>query len=164
MARTVINQDEITRNMLNKIRLLEEKETNTQKEPSVAIAITDDPKFGQNVLSNQIEQFRSLVEGGAEFSKPNEYKVDESPLIYIPKTNNLVFSGVIPSLGNLKWQMVLRTRDGNGCFVWATEHTIINKENLQILNKLFGFYCNWKEQWNKESADLEKMADKILNG
>ena len=161
----MINQDEITRRMLDKIRLLEEKDE-TKKEPEVAIAITDDPKFGQNVLSNQIEQFRSLVESGAEFSRPNEHKVSESPLIYMPKSNNLVFSGVIPSLGNLKWQMVLRTRDNNGCFIWGKEGetTIINKENLQILNKLFGFYCNWKEQWNKEIGDLQKMADKILNG
>jgi hypothetical protein len=29
---------------------------------------------------------------------------------------------------------------------------------LQILNKLYGFYENWKEQWQMEASDLEKLA------
>lgn len=158
--------DEITRDMLNTIRrinesveakpnlLVEEKE---KKERTKAIAITDDPRFGQNVLTSQIESFRSSVEGGAQFSKPEEEDVASSPLIYLPKDGNLVFSGVIPCLNNLKWQFVLKTSTGNGCFTWC-DGLILNKDNMAILNKLYGYYQNWKDSWNTESGDLERMA------
>lgn len=162
MAR--LNSDDYTRQILDKIRsisentesysefLAEDKATSTK-----AVAITDDPRFGDRALSNQIAQFRSAVEGGAQFSTPEEGKVSESPLIYLPETGNLIFSGVIPCLNNLKWQFVLRTSTGNGCFVW-TDGLILSNDNLQILNKLFGFYLNWKQQWQMESGDLEKMV------
>ena len=168
--RTIRTDEEITRDMLNTIRrinesaeqqprktlLREEKETDT----SNAIAITDDPRFGQNVLTNQIQAFRTSVEGGAQFSKPEDEDVASSPLIYLPKDGNLVFSGVIPCLNNMKFQFVLKTSTGNGCFTWC-DGLILTKENMQILNKLYGFYENWRNQWNSESADLEKIANTL---
>ena len=165
-------QDDITRDMLGVIRRIQEvntknnsnrlllEETENEKSNSISIAITDEPKFGQNALTNQIQQFRSSVESGAQFNKVNPNNVSECPLIYMPETGNLVFSGVIPCLNNLKWQFVLKTSTGNGCFVWA-DGLILNKDNMQILNKLFGFYQNWREQWNSESADLERMVQNI---
>lgn len=167
MVKKVLTQDDITRNMLSTIRCIKECNVQTSngmllseetvKKSANAIAITDEPKFGQNALTNQIQQFRSSVESGAQFSKVNNDNISECPLIYMPETGNLVFSGVIPCLNNMKWQFVLKTSTGNGCFIWA-EGLIINKDNLQILNKLFGFYQNWREQWNSESADLERMV------
>lgn len=170
MSKKNITQDDITRNMLSTIRSIKECNTNiintllTEdiKKDSKAIAITDEPKFGQNALTNQIQQFRSSVESGAQFSKVDDNNVSECPLIYMPETGNLVFSGVIPCLNNLKWQFVLKTSTGNGCFVWA-DGLILNKDNMQILNKLFGFYQNWREQWNSESADLERMVQNMQN-
>jgi hypothetical protein len=156
-------QDDITRSMLDKIRSIQASESpkygmiNEAKESEQkAIAITDDPRFGQNVLTNQIEQFRSIVEGGADLSRADG-PVSEAPLIYIPRDKNLVYSGVIPCLNNLKWQFVLNTDTGNGCFLWA-EKLILNPENIKILNKLFGFYQNWRDEWNTEKGDLERMA------
>jgi len=150
--------------MLDKIRFIQEgkspvKQMLTEEEDkNEAIAITDDPRFGQNALTNQIQQFRSSVEGGAEFTKVEDIKdISEAPLIYMPRTNNLVFSGVIPCLNNLKWQFVLKTNTGNGCFIWS-DGMILSKENLAILNKLYGFYNNWKESWQIEASDLERMA------
>lgn len=172
MAKKVKTQDDITRDMLSVIRhikesniqagslLTEEKDGDNSK--TNAIAITDDAKFGQNALTNQIQQFRSSVESGAQFSKVDTNNVSECPLIYMPETGNLIFSGVIPCLNNLKWQFVLKTSTGNGCFVWA-DGLILNKDNMQILNKLFGFYQNWREQWNSESADLERMVQNLQN-
>lgn len=170
MSKKNITQDDITRNMLSTIRSIKECNTNINntlltediKKDSKAIAITDEPKFGQNALTNQIQQFRSSVESGAQFSKVDDNNVSECPLIYMPETGNLVFSGVIPCLNNLKWQFVLKTSTGNGCFVWA-DGLILNKDNMQILNKLFGFYQNWREQWNSESADLERMVQNMQN-
>lgn len=166
------NQDDITRDMLNKIRSLqasegigmlnESVEGGASSAKSDAIAITDDPRFGQNVLTNQIMQFRSAVESGAQFMKPNSGDVSNSPLIYIPSENNLIFSGIIPCLNNLKWQFKLKTNTGNGCFLWA-DGLVLSKENIAIINKLFGFYKNWVDQWNIEATDLEKMANHLQN-
>ena len=164
----MVNKD-YTRELLNKIRTLQENSNNAKNiitEDTVkggdSIAITDDPKFGQNVLTSQIQQFRSSVESGAQFSKVNPDNVSECPLIYMPTTGNLVFSGTIPCLNNLKWQFVLKTSTGNGCFLWA-DGLILNKENMQILNKLYGFYLNWREDWQMESADLERMVKNMLD-
>lgn len=173
MAKKVRTQDDITRDMLGMIRHIQESnmssktnglltEESGKENSSNAIAITDEAKFGQNALTNQIQQFRSSVESGAQFNKVNPNNVSECPLIYMPETGNLVFSGVIPCLNNLKWQFVLKTSTGNGCFVWA-DGLILNKDNMQILNKLFGFYQNWREQWNSESADLERMVQNMQN-
>ena len=104
--------------------------------------------------------FRTSVEGGAQFSKPDEEDVASSPLIYLPDTGNLVFSGVIPCLNNLKWQFVLKTNTGDGCFTWC-DKLILTKENMAILNKLYGYYLNWRESWIMESSDLEALANHI---
>ena len=169
-------EDDVTRNMLERIRAIrmkssgtgwgiikEEKESDSEKDDSKkadAIAITDDPKFGQNVLSSQIEAFRTQVESGAQFNEANPDKVSDSPLIFMPETKNMVFSGTIPALNNLKWQFVLETNTGSGCFIWA-DGLIINKDNIQILNKLFGHYQNWREQWRTEAADLDRMVQNL---
>lgn len=166
-------EEDATRMMLDKIRHLEESTTrdsskkllkeaneNGTSNGADGIAITDDPAFGQNTLTNQIQQFRTSVESGAQFSKPNHENVSESPLIYMPNENNLVFSGVIPCLNNLKFQFKLRTNTGDGCFL-SSDGLILNDKNLEILNKLYGFYENWKEQWNMESSTLEQMANHI---
>ena len=163
------NKEDMTRTILDRMRMIMENreqegpvlinEENERK--SSAIAITDDPRFGQNALTSQIEQFRASVEGGAQFSKPSE-NVSECPLIYLPDTGNLVFSGTIPCLNNLKWQFVLKTNTGNGCFIWS-DGMILSKENMQILSKLQGFYENWRDQWNQEAADLERMAENLKN-
>lgn len=168
MAKKTENID-YTRDMLDKIRKIEEssirsksllKEENEKQAAADGIAITDDPMFGQNTLTNQIQQFRTSVESGAQFSKPDVNNVSESPLIYMPNENNLIFSGVIPCLNNLKFQLKLRTNTGDGCFL-TTNGLLLNDKNLEILNKLYGFYQNWKEQWNMESSTLEQMANHI---
>lgn len=170
MAKKTENID-YTRDMLDKIRkieessiakknLLKEEDEKNIKPAADGIAITDDPMFGQNTLTNQIQQFRISVESGAQFSKPDVNNVSESPLIYMPNENNLIFSGVIPCLNNLKFQFKLRTNTGDGCFL-TTNGLLLNDKNLEILNKLYGFYQNWKEQWNMESSTLEQMANHI---
>lgn len=166
MAR-IKTDEEITRDMLNTIRRINESAERQPKKrllneedekTSNAIAITDDPRFGQNVLTNQIQAFRTSVEGGAQFSKPEDEDVASSPLIYLPKDGNLIFSGVIPCLNNLKFQFVLKTSTGNGCFTWC-DGLILTKENMQILNKLYGYYLNWRDSWVMESSDLEALAN-----
>lgn len=157
------------RDILNKIRTIKES-SNSENSKSLltedsqsgkedAIAITDDPKFGQSVLSSQIEQFRSSVDSGAQFSKPGD-KVSESPLIYLPSENNLIFSGTIPRLNNLKFQFKLRTSTGEGCFLWC-DGLILTNENMKTLTKLYGFYVNWRNAWFEESKDLEMLKNML---
>ena len=161
------NNIDYTRNMLDKIRAIQESSENQERQlikeedshKSDAIAITDDPKFGQSVLSSQIEQFRTSVDSGAQFSKP-EGKVSESPLIFLPNENNLIFSGTIPRLNNLKFQFNLRTSTGEGCFLWC-DGLILSDANMKTLNKLHGFYLNWKNQWESEGADLERLKNML---
>lgn len=152
----ILNEDTIARNILNNIRkysLLKESETQD------AIAITNDAKFGQEVLKNQINEFKSTVDGGAQFATENEKSPSNSPLVYIPSSGNLIFSGTIPSLNNLKWQFSLKDSDGTGLFIWS-EGLRLNKENLQTLNKLHGHYLNWKNQWEQSSSMLENLNNK----
>jgi hypothetical protein len=164
--------EDITRKLLSKIRNLQENYNTdnsillleSETKDTKSIAITDDPKFGTNVLTNQIEQFRSIVDSSAQFAEPNESDVGSSPLIYVPKKNkqpaNLIFGGIIPSLKNMKFQFVLHTDSQYGCFIW-TDGMPLTKDNVDTIQKLFGFYANWREEWNTEIKDLEKMASVI---
>ena len=156
MKKNTISEDVATRFILNQIRnkqLLKEDNNTSNND---AIAITNDPKFGQDVLKNQIDEFRNVVDGGAQFTSENNNTPLSSPLVYIPSSGNLVFSGVIPALNNLKWQFSLKDSDGTGLFIW-TEGLRLNKENLQKLNKLSGHYLNWKKQWEQSISMLDNL-------
>ena len=160
----LLNEDVISRNILDMIRKNKEKKQDDEKSKNDskfkdAIAITNDPKFGQEVLKNQIEEFRSAVDGGTQFSSEDSENPENSPLVYMPSDGNLVFSGTIPSLNNLKWQFKLKDSDGTGLFLWA-EGLRINKENLQKLNKLHGHYLNWKSEWEQSGSMLETLVKK----
>ena len=152
-----INEDTMTRSILNQIRNNNFRHVLNENTVPDAIAITNDPKFGQEVLKNQIEEFKSTVDGGAQFANENANNPTESPLVYMPSTGNLVFSGTIPSLNNLKWQFSLKDSDGAGLFIWS-EGLRLNKENLQTLNKLHGHYLNWKNQWEQSGSMLDNLG------
>lgn len=153
----IINEDVMTRSILNQIRNNNFTHVLNENTMPDAIAITNDPKFGQEVLKNQIEEFKSTVDGGAQFASDNTSNPTESPLVYIPSSGNLVFSGTIPSLNNLKWQFSLKDSDGAGLFIWS-EGLRLNKENLQTLNKLHGHYLNWKNQWEQSGSMLDNLG------
>lgn len=168
----MINEDVMTRNILNKLRtgkLLKEETGQVQD----AIAITNDPKFGQEVLKNQIDEFRATVDGGAQFSKGDPNNPLSNPLIFYPSTQDLTFSGVIPSLNNLKWQFRLKDSDGTGLYIQTPDNPKdmndsdkeysglrLNKENLAKLNKLHGHYQNWKAQWEQSGGMLASLGKK----
>ena len=155
--KNILNEDAMTRNILNKIRNTDVKFLLKEEITNDVIAITNDPKFGQEVLKNQIDEFRSTVDGGAQFANENSTSPTDSPLVYTPSSGNLVFSGTIPALNNLKWQFSLKDSDGTGLFIWS-EGLRLNKENLQILNKLQGHYLNWKAQWEQSGSMLENLG------
>ena len=167
----MINKSDNTRDMLNIVRnkIVENKVANAInkrkkliKEDSDKkkdyIAITNDVIFGNNVLQTQIDAFKSSVNPGAKFSKEDSNEPETNPLVYLPETGNLVFSGSIPNLGNMKFQFSLMDVT-NAPYIW-TEGLPLTDEVVNTINKMKAFYLNWKEQWLLREDLLDKLDGK----
>lgn len=133
--------------------ILKEEKENESK----SIAITNDPKFGQNVLQNQIDEFKQAVHGGAKFAKEDSENPDDSPLVFFPNSGNLVFSGTIPSLAGLKFQYSLN--DVTGAPYIFVDGLALTEETVTTLNKLCGHYKNWRDSWFAGTDLLEKLKN-----
>lgn len=133
--------------------LLKEEVEEEEKEKS--IAITDDPKFGDRVLSNQIDAFKQAVNGGAKFAKQNEDDTESNPLVYFPNTGNLIFSGSIPTLSDLKFQFSLN--DVTGSPYIFVDGLALTEEVINCLNRLRGYYSNWRDSWLSSSDILDDL-------
>ena len=166
------NKYEETKNLLNVLRQQQRehkineainkrkqllKENSDDKKKKDFIAITNDIKFGNNVLQTQIDAFKASVNPGAKFANENSEEPDSNPLVYLPETGNLVFSGKIPNLGNMKFQFSLMDIT-NAPYIWS-EGLPLTDEVVTTLNKLKAFYLNWKEQWLLRE-DLLQNLDK----
>ena len=138
---------------LNNKSLLREAEEEAKKD---AIAITDDPKFGDHVLTNQIDNFKQTVNGGAKFAKPNPDDAQSNPLVFFPTTGNLVFTGSIPSLSDLKFQFSLNDIT-NSPYIFV-DGLALTEDVVTTLNRLRGYYLNWVDQWNSSSSMLEDLV------
>lgn len=138
---------------LNNKSLLREAEEESKKD---AIAITDDPKFGDHVLTNQIDNFKQTVNGGAKFAKPNPDDPQSNPLVFFPTTGNLVFTGSIPSLSDLKFQFSLNDIT-NSPYIFV-DGLALTEDVVTTLNRLRGYYLNWRDQFFAASGMLEDLA------
>lgn len=161
MKKLKLNEYDITKDMISQIKLMssvqnKKRYINEEKENHDAIAITNDPKFGQNVLRNQIASFKQAVHGGAKFSEENNDNPKSNPLVFFPKTGNLVFSGSIPSLADLKFQFSLN--DVTGAPYIFVEGLSLTEETITTLNKMKGFYENWKDEWFAAGDLLDKLG------
>jgi hypothetical protein len=161
MKKLKLNEYDITKDMISQIKLMSTIQNkkhyiNEEKENHDAIAITNDPKFGQNVLRNQIASFKQAVHGGAKFSEENNDNPKSNPLVFFPKTGNLVFSGSIPSLADLKFQFSLN--DVTGAPYIFVEGLSLTEETITTLNKMKGFYENWKDEWFAAGDLLDKLG------
>ena len=149
-----MNDFDITKKMLKTINetksnngnfrlLTEDYETsNTEKfskngksENSEGIPVTDDSKFGNQTLTTQKEAAKEI---GADF------KNFDTPLIFYPEDGDLVLSGEIPDMNNLKFQFRYKDSSGQGCYIWA-EGLQLTDDNVKKINKIQGFYKNWKD-------------------
>lgn len=167
----MINKSDNTRDMLNIVRnkIVENKVANAinkrkklikedKENKKDYIAITNDVIFGNNVLQTQIDAFKTSVNPGAKFSKEDSNEPETNPLVYLPETGNLVFSGSIPNLGNMKFQFSLMDVT-NAPYIW-TEGLPLTDEVVNTINKMKAFYLNWKEQWLLREDLLEKLDGK----
>ena len=137
---------------LNNKSLLREAEEEAKKD---AIAITDDPKFGDHVLTNQIDNFKQTVNGGAKFAKPNPDDAQSNPLVFFPTTGNLVFTGSIPSLSDLKFQFSLNDIT-NSPYIFV-DGLALTEDVVTTLNRLRGYYLNWRDQFFAAGGMLEDL-------
>ena len=154
-TRTMAQRIDETRRMLATMRdIIKEEQETSNTNNAKPIPITDDPKFGQNVLSNQEEEFKSSVDLGATFANADPNNPENSPLIYYPADGNLTFGGEVR---NIKWQFNLKDKSGNGCYIWTNELQLTD-ENMTILNRLQGFYKNWCESWLSQGRLLDMMG------
>ena len=142
---------DISRVMLESIRISGENSTKVKKQKSIlkedekkrdSIAITNDPRFGQNVLQNQIDSFKQTVNNGARFAKENTEEAESNPLVFFPETGNLVFSGSIPNMSGLKFQYSLN--DVTGAPYIFVDGLALTDDVIMTLNKMNGHYKNWR--------------------
>lgn len=152
IARNLVNESNISTALKKRQLLFEEKDGSNKKD---YIAITNDPKFGNNVLQTQIDAFKNSVNPGAKFSNENSSDESSNPLVYLPKTGNLIFSGTIPNLNNLKFQFSLMDVTSSP-YIW-TDSLPLTDEVIKTMNKLRGFYLNWREQWLLREDLLSKL-------
>lgn len=154
---------DVTRGILDTIRTMNElkKKSNRRiiKEDSNdkadAIAITNDARFGQNVLQNQIDSFKQTVNNGAKFANENPDNPENNPLVYFPKTGNLVFSGSIPTMSGLKFQYSLNDVT-NAPYVFV-DGLALTDDVIETLNKMHGHYLNWKDSFLEVSDLLDSL-------
>ena len=143
----------IKENSVRRKRIINEAEETDDK--GDIIPITDEPRFGQDVLSNQIENFRKTVSGGAKFASADSDDPESTPLVFYPKSGNLVFSGSIPSISGLKFQFSLNDVT-NAPYIFV-DGLALTDDVLNTLQKLSGFYKNWREEWQASTDLLDKL-------
>lgn len=143
----------IKENSIRRRRMINEEAEEEDK--GDIIPITNEPRFGQNVLDNQIENFRKSVSGGAKFADENSEDAESNPLVFYPKSGNLVFSGSIPSLSGLKFQFSLNDVT-NAPYIFV-DGLALTDDVLNTLNKLHGYFLNWKDQFLAATDLLDRL-------
>lgn len=143
----------IKENSIRRRRMINEEAEEDDK--GGIIPITNEPRFGQNVLDNQIENFRKSVSGGAKFADENSEDAESNPLVFYPKSGNLVFSGSIPSISGLKFQFSLNDVT-NAPYIFV-DGLALTDDVLNMLNKLSGYYKNWRSEWEASTDLLDRL-------
>jgi hypothetical protein len=155
----IIRENSAKRNSKRIIREAENDEGGEGKED--IIPITDEPRFGQNVLTNQIENFRKTVNGGAKFASSDKEDPESTPLVFYPKSGNLVFSGSIPNISGLKFQFSLN--DVTGAPYIFVDGLALTDDVMNILQKMSGYYKNWRDEWSASTDLLDKLKKENKN-
>lgn len=114
------------------------------------------PLTGSELNSEQAK-FRETVSSMVEFNSFNIY----------PSDSNAFFSGKLRDLNNMEWSFSLDETDG----IYIDVNSLQLTDNaLGVLQKLKGYYKNWKEEWanklateykSNQSGDIES---EIPNG
>ena len=140
----LINEDDIARKMLNRMKMLKEdfeNQSTNNEQPKKEVKIPqNDPYFVE--LKNNFNKF---VGGVA---------TDDNSLIVYPADNDVVFNGVISSMNGLKFQFRYNDQSG-GLYMWA-DSALLNKDNVSKLNKLVVLKDQWYDYWTEHLVDFQK--------
>lgn len=113
------------------------------KKGEKAIPYTPQDQLYQDAINTCKAQF------GASFGK--------NPMLYYPKDDDIVLSGVINGLNNSGFQFRLRDPSGCGCMFICNSFINLTVDNLHKLNVMFGCYQNWKQSIETQ-ADYKPMG------
>ena len=155
MKKIKINDYDLTKNMLNTIRTINEA---VEEEDEVKVkqisndgeteleSTYDKPKTEVDSVELTLDEkkeeesdFRAAVSPRVEFDTFNVY----------PTTNNVIFSGTLQTMGGLKWQFTLDDEDG----VYITANNVqLSDASIDTIGKLKGYYMNWADKWSEKLA------------
>lgn len=85
------------------------------------------------------QKFREVLGNLVNFTVFNIY----------PDANNVVFGGQFQGMGGMEFQFTLE--DANGVYVTANNMQLTS-EVVETIQKLKGYYDNWKEEWANKLA------------
>lgn len=95
--------------------------------------------------SKQDELYQTSTQTAKEQFGANFSDVDNA-MYYFKDDGNVILTGTIPSMNNIKFQMKYKDSSGNGLFIWTDGQLVISDENIKTLNKVLGVYKNWKQE------------------
>lgn len=127
-----------------RIKLLNESKEDNDKN-SEAIPYTQQDELMQTSLETARTQF------GAQFD------MSANPMQYYPTDKDVILSGVVPGMNNLKFQFRLNDPQ-NGCYIWI-DSAALSDEYLKKLNIILGVYKNWRQQLST-SEDIAPLSYK----
>lgn len=128
-------EDNIRKMLSTQRRLITEQTDNTQ-----GLSITNDAKYGENELSKEKESLINALNSNVIFG--------DNPLIVYPESHNVIFTGTVVDMNNLKFQFSFADSTG-GCYM-SVENLALNETNIKKVNQLYNYYLNWKKDWLKK--------------
>ena len=159
------NEDLLTRRMLQTIResnepdskvLLNESsddlydDESSQQQNNDSIAITDDIKFGNKVLSTQKQKLIDNIKSPVKFG--------DNPLVYYPQKDVLEFEGQMgEDMNGMKFKF--KYNDEIGVYIWA-DGLNLTKENARKIGQLRNAYEVWVDEWMGKTSELAKAVRK----
>jgi len=151
----IINEDDFTRNFLaNASNLLREHtkkslktvitegfQNNEQPQPQNEVII--DKSDGKLIeLQNNITKFVGALQ------------VDDKAEIVYPSEGDVIFSGVITDMNNLKFQFKYNDQSG-GLYIWS-DSMLLTKEVAEKLAKLTVIREQWKDYWSSNISQYNQ--------
>lgn len=131
-----MKEDLMTRFMLSKLRKIQESTDNKN----------------EVIIDKNNENFSEITKAIIKFV--GALRVDEKSMIVYPGESDVIFSGVITDMNNLKFQFRYNDQSG-GLYVWA-DSMLLTKETCEKLSKLVLIKEQWKDYWaNNISQYLE---------
>lgn len=112
------------------------------EEKTDGVPYTMDDELMSSIIETTKTQF------GADFTGFS------NPMLYYPEDGDVVLSGKIPTLNDMRFQFRFKDQNG-GCYVWSSPLTL-NKDTISTISRIFGVFENWKNEL-KTTEDIKPM-------